>query len=207
MILAIDTATRAIGVALATQTGVVAAAGWTSENNHTIELAPTVARLLAETQSLPTLKAIAVVSGPGSFTGVRIGLAFAKGLALARNWPLIGVSAFEVAVRALSPEVGAALAIVAAGRGRVIVGECRVVAGQWMTESEGRVVAWAEAVQQASGRWLVGEIDPVGERLLQGSGIQYLAAPRSARHLAEIGWERLRAGAFTSGAALQPIYA
>ncbi|HRE29770.1 MAG TPA: tRNA (adenosine(37)-N6)-threonylcarbamoyltransferase complex dimerization subunit type 1 TsaB, partial [Anaerolineales bacterium] len=83
MILAIDTATRVISLALHRGDRLVAEHTWRTENVHTVELAPQVAVLLAQARvNPPELDALAVCLGPGSYTGVRIGLAYAKGLAL-----------------------------------------------------------------------------------------------------------------------------
>jgi len=64
------------------------------------------------------LDRVAVISGPGSFTGLRAGLAFARGLARARGIPLVLVPTFAAAHEA-SPEPGNALLVLDAGRGDV----------------------------------------------------------------------------------------
>jgi tRNA threonylcarbamoyladenosine biosynthesis protein TsaB len=203
MILAIDTATRMISVALAEPGQVVAEAAWQSENNHTMELAPAVARLLND----QPIDAIAVAIGPGSFTGVRIGLGFAKGLALARSVPLIGVRTFEIAVYTLPLEEREAVAVVQAGRGRVIWSRCSVGEPGWMAASDGDVGTWADVAGAATGLCVVGEIDPGGSDSLQAAGVRFINSIRQAQHLAAIGWARWQAGQLDSAATLRPIYA
>jgi tRNA threonylcarbamoyladenosine biosynthesis protein TsaB len=204
MILAIDTATRLISVALAEPGVVVAEATWQSENNHTTELAPAVAKLLGN----ETINAIAVATGPGSFTGVRIGLGFAKGLALARNVPLIGVRTFEIAVYPLPPEEHEAIAVLQAGRGRVIWSQCSLNASGWVAASDGTVGTWTEVAGAATGgQVVIGEVDPAGSDVLQGAGVRSINSIRLAQHLAAIGWARWQAGQVDSAATLRPIYA
>ncbi len=63
---------------------------------HVERLAPMVADLLEESDTLVTdLDGIAVTTGPGSFTGARLGVAFARGLSLAAGVPVTGISVFE----------------------------------------------------------------------------------------------------------------
>ncbi|NJN55891.1 MAG: tRNA (adenosine(37)-N6)-threonylcarbamoyltransferase complex dimerization subunit type 1 TsaB, partial [Anaerolineae bacterium] len=84
MILAIDTATRWLGLALHNGTAVQAELGWRCQNNHTIELAPAIENLFQQTSITPAdLSAITITIGPGSYSALRVGLALAKGLALA----------------------------------------------------------------------------------------------------------------------------
>ncbi len=211
VILALDTATRAISLALAAEHTVLAEATWLTRNNHTVELAPAVERMLAEA-GLATrdLTAIAVAIGPGSFTGVRIGLAFAKGLALAQGKPLIGVPTLDVAVRAL-PATGQAIAVIPAGRGRVVWARYEAAANGWQAVTTPVVADWAEvAAQVKSGLCVVGEMDAAGMGALRGAGA-IIATPaqnvRRAAHLAEIAWGRWRRGEADDAATLVPVYA
>ena len=92
MLLAIDTATAYASIALDDGAEILAEHNWLCGNNHTLELAPQVEHMLRTAAvRADTLEALAVALGPGSFTGLRIGLAFAKGFSLAYSLPLLGV--------------------------------------------------------------------------------------------------------------------
>ena len=96
MILAIDTATQYASLALYNQDGLYAEETWYAGRNHTVELMPRIVRTLALANlKAANLTALAVSLGPGSFTGVRIGLAVAKGMALPHKLPVVGVPTLE----------------------------------------------------------------------------------------------------------------
>ena len=97
MLLGIDTATHFAGLALYDQGQVWAEEIWYSAMTHTVELMPRVQRMLNTYRvTVEALTGIGVSLGPGSFTGLRIGLAAAKGMALPYRLPLIGISALDV---------------------------------------------------------------------------------------------------------------
>lgn len=90
------------------------------ERGSSSALLPAVSRLLKEKGwALAELDGIGVVAGPGSFTGVRVGLAAAKGLCEAANLPLAAVSRLAVLVEAAALEEGCA--VLDAGRGEYYV--------------------------------------------------------------------------------------
>ncbi len=94
LILAIDTATTRVIVALGTGDGaVVDGAEWPAGYRHGETLMPAIDSLLGGSASAHTqLEAIVVGTGPGAFTGLRVGIATAKGLAVGLGLPLIGIS-------------------------------------------------------------------------------------------------------------------
>ncbi len=95
-LLAIDTSSKALSVALLRGTERLAEEAITAERNHSIYLLPVVQRLLASCDiSVHQLQAVAVGRGPGSYTGVRIGVTVAKTIAWSVKIPLIGVSSLS----------------------------------------------------------------------------------------------------------------
>lgn len=95
-LLGLDTSTEACSVALSIEGRIVADRFEQRERGHAERLVPLVLELMSEAQvGFETLDAITVTIGPGSFTGVRIGLSAAHGFALAGNLPLIGIGTLE----------------------------------------------------------------------------------------------------------------
>jgi tRNA threonylcarbamoyladenosine biosynthesis protein TsaB len=96
-VLAIDTTLNACQAALWGPEGLIAVQSEPMQRGQAERLAPLVAELLADAGVRPgDLTRVAVTTGPGSFTGTRVGLAFARGLALALKLPCVGVSTLEV---------------------------------------------------------------------------------------------------------------
>jgi tRNA threonylcarbamoyladenosine biosynthesis protein TsaB len=103
LVLGINTVGDACDAALVNG-GVIAELTEPMSNGHDALLAPLVDRLMREAgKSFSDLDRIAVIVGPGSFTGVRVGVAFARGLSLARDIPSVGVTSLE-ALEGLPPE-------------------------------------------------------------------------------------------------------
>jgi len=97
MLLAIDTSTAQIGLALYDGANIPGELVWQSRAHHTEQLAPALAGLLERVGvGMDSVEALGVAIGPGSFTSLRVGLAFVKGLALARHIPLIGIPTLDI---------------------------------------------------------------------------------------------------------------
>lgn len=120
--LGLDTALGACSAALATKTRVLAAERVLMRTGQAEAIAPMVARVLAAAGiEMAAIGRIGVTTGPGTFTGQRIGLSFARGLRLALGVPCAGVTTLEalaVAARARHPG-RAVLAAIDARRGEV----------------------------------------------------------------------------------------
>ena len=121
MLLAIDTSTRQAGVALyERRRGLLAEQIWFTANRHTEELMPAIAGLFAVAGVTPAdLAAIAVAIGPGSFTGLRVGLAAAKGLAIAQGVTVLGIPTLDITAYPHQSQPVPLIALAQAGRGRV----------------------------------------------------------------------------------------
>jgi tRNA threonylcarbamoyl adenosine modification protein YeaZ len=93
-LLAIDTALAACSAAvLDTDHGIVAAESLVMERGHAEALMPLIARLMDEARTaFRELDRVVVTTGPGSFTGLRVGIAAARGIALAAAKPAVGLS-------------------------------------------------------------------------------------------------------------------
>ena len=121
-LLGFDTATTACSAALWARGEVIAHRCIEDGGRHAETLVPMLREVAAEGDTtLAAVDRFAVTVGPGSFTGIRIGLATARGLALALNRPLIGLSTLEVLAAGVSAEErdGPVLATLDAGRGRL----------------------------------------------------------------------------------------
>jgi tRNA threonylcarbamoyladenosine biosynthesis protein TsaB len=96
-LLAIETSTAQLGVAVLDEERVLAAFELLADYPHAVELPGAVTRILqAAGRRLAQVEAIIVDIGPGSFTGLRIGLAFVKALAVVRRTPVVGVASLDV---------------------------------------------------------------------------------------------------------------
>ncbi|MCM7565500.1 tRNA (adenosine(37)-N6)-threonylcarbamoyltransferase complex dimerization subunit type 1 TsaB [Enterobacter asburiae] len=158
-ILAIDTATEACSVALLND-GAVSAHFEECPREHTQRILPLVKAILTQgNTSLTDLDALAFGRGPGSFTGVRIGIGIAQGLALGAELPMIGVSTLATMAQGAWRMTGATrvLAAIDARMGEVYWAEyTRDEQGVWQGEETEAVLkpeAVTERLQQLSGEW------------------------------------------------------
>lgn len=96
LILGINTVADACEAALVRDGVVIAGLSEPMNQGHDARLAPVVEQLMREgSTAFADLQRVAVIVGPGSFTGVRVGVAFARGLALSLDIPAVGVTSLE----------------------------------------------------------------------------------------------------------------
>ena len=224
MLLAIDTATRTASLALYSSEGVVGETTWRSRENHTVELMPQITRLLelAGVQK-NQLTAFAVALGPGSFTGLRVGMSVAKGLAFGSQMPLIGVPTLDAMAHAHVSQALPIWVVLAAGRGRYSVarysarrGAARRVGDYALVDSAGLVdlvvTCHSGEGSKTVRAFFCGDIDAgmaqsLGEKL--GTGAVFASAAsntRRAAFLAELAWGRYQRGESDDTASLAPMY-
>ncbi|HET7080691.1 MAG TPA: tRNA (adenosine(37)-N6)-threonylcarbamoyltransferase complex dimerization subunit type 1 TsaB [Chloroflexia bacterium] len=216
MIVAFDTSTEWCSVALYDPTGGVRAEEtWHAGREQTRELLPTVHAMLERMHLAPAdLRGVAVALGPGSFTGLRVGLATAKGLAYALDIPLWGIPTLDIMGYAhMAITAAPVCAVLHAGRGRLAHAFYRTRAGVWQRISEYANTTVAELIAQIDTPTIFcGEIDPAVARELETQlGRQASVAPsasslRRAGYLAELAWQRAQQGERDDVALLQPLY-
>lgn len=213
MLLALDTSTRTVGLALYDGVEVIGELSWTSRNHHTVELAPAVVDLLKRCgATVADLTALGVALGPGSFTGLRIGLALAKGIAIARRLPIIGVPSLDALAAAQAIRPFPMAAALRAGRGRLAVGWYLPAGETWAFSGKIETLTAPEISQRIQTPTLVcGELNEEERRLLARKRRNViLASPAQALRrpafLAELAWERLQAGKIDDPATIAPVY-
>ncbi len=204
MLLAIDTSTNLTGLACYDAGGLLGECVWQAGREHTAQLLPQLTLLLRHTGRAPdTISAIGVALGPGSWSGLRVGMSTAKGLALARDLPIVGVGTLD------------ALAYQHQRRGVTVVPLIRLGRERFAVPGAGepRNVVLAEICAEINGRALFcGDVDAeVRETLREklGDRAQFplpAASLRRPGYLAELAWQRLQAGDVDDVATLEPIY-
>ena len=186
-ILAIDTATEACSVALWND-GTTFAHFEECPREHTQRILPLVKTILTEgNTALTDLDALAYGRGPGSFTGVRIGIGIAQGLALGADLPMIGVST---------------LATMAQGAWRM-TGATRVLAAIDARMGE---VYWAEYTRDENGVWHGEETEAVLKPEAVTGRLKQLSGEPAAEDMLPIACQLLAAGKTVAVEHAEPVY-
>jgi tRNA threonylcarbamoyladenosine biosynthesis protein TsaB len=217
MLLALDTATQLISLALYDGQNLLAEQTWHTAFNHSSQLAPTLQVLLDRAGvSIHDLTAMAVCIGPGSYSGLRVGVSFAKGLAAVHHLPLVGISALDIIAAAQPHYANGLIVVVQAGRERIIVGRYQWRKGHWSPRGDVQLMDWDTLLESIDGpAHISGEISAAGHTILQEAQqkevpINIVPAAfrlRRAGFLAQEAWERYKAEPTAFDAAkLVPFY-
>lgn len=122
-ILAIDTSTWSLALGIMAEDRLIGEFNTTLPKNHSLRLMPAVEQLLAHVELTPKeLDGIAVAHGPGSYTGVRIGLTTAKSLAWGLDIPIASISSLHVVAQNGFGFQGKIIPLFDARRGQVYTG-------------------------------------------------------------------------------------
>jgi tRNA threonylcarbamoyladenosine biosynthesis protein TsaB len=179
---------------------VVALAGGT----FSAQLIPQIAALLSKHGfDKQDVGGFAVATGPGSFTGLRVGLAAVKGLAEILQRPIAAVSLLEALVRSAKSR-GRVLAALDAGRGEVYVGDYEI--GDSARMRSERLLAREDFLAEASGRLVVTPDAGLAQSArVAGLKAEEVEQPRSDM-IAQLGWEKIRSGETTAPEELEANY-
>ncbi|HDD62049.1 MAG: tRNA (adenosine(37)-N6)-threonylcarbamoyltransferase complex dimerization subunit type 1 TsaB [Chloroflexota bacterium] len=212
MLLGIDTSTQSVGIAIYDGHQILCEESWISRRYHTVELASAVDANLKRAGLNPKdLDVLAVATGPGSFTGLRIGMALVKGLAYTHQLPVIGIPTLNITARAVPPSEKRLAAVLQAGRTRLAVGWYITENDRWISE---------DLIENLSLEELLGKIDQpcilTGEltkeirEVTADHDLLTIVDPtlamRSPKYLAELAWERWQAGDLDDVLTLKPYY-
>jgi tRNA threonylcarbamoyladenosine biosynthesis protein TsaB len=213
MLLAIDSSTQNVGIALFDGSQVVGELVWQSKNHHTIELAPTINELFRKCNiSFDQLKGLAVASGPGSFTSLRIGFAIIKGLAITLHIPAVAIPSLDVLVASQPIREIPMVALLQAGRGRYAYSKYVYQTKGWISFGEVEIKKINELASMIdTTTFFCGELLPDDRQyLLKNNKNIILASPvqsiRRPSYLAYLGWRKIKAGKIGDIRFLSPTY-
>lgn len=191
-ILALESSAKAASCALVAD-GIPLASAWQATGlTHSRTLLPMVQDMLNNSElSLHDVDAIAVAVGPGSFTGLRIGLAAVKGLAWAADKPCVGVSTLEGMARPLSHINGIIVCAMDARRQQIYNAVFLADGGELTRLREDRAISLEEAAADLGGfdgpLTIVGDGAQLTYDYLTKMGIDCVLAPAHLRQQSAVG--------------------
>lgn len=216
-VLALDSSGLVAAVAIVEEEQTIAEYTINYKKTHSQTLLPMLDEIVRMTEmDLTTVDAIAVAGGPGSFTGLRIGSATAKGLGLALNKPLIHIPTLEGMAYNLYGSTSVICPMMDARRNQVYTGLYQFSDGSLKVLEGQTAIAVEELIEKLneSGREVIflGDGVPVyAEKLREGLFIPYTFAPANmnrqrAASVGLLGLEYLKAGKTEPAEAHQPNY-
>ena len=213
MLLAIDTSTAQVGLALYDGNQVLSEMTWTTRQHHTTELAPALSGLLKRCSvSMDMVSALGVAVGPGSFTSLRVGLSLVKGIALARHIPVIGISTLDIIAAAQPVGKNPLAVVIQAGRKRIAVGWYKCLKNEWQAQGEVKGATIDELADEIeSPTYVAGELSSDDRSRLARKRVNILLASpvyciRRPSILADLAWARWQKNDVDDAATLAPVY-
>ena len=215
-ILALETSAKAVSAAL-TEDGKVLASGYQDTGlTHSRTLMPSVEHLFSNTGlTLADCDAVAVAAGPGSFTGIRIGVAAAKGLAFGADKPAVGVSTLAAMARNVAFTDGLIVCCMDARRQQIYNALFEAKDGQLTRLTEDRAIALADLAEELRGDsrpiTVVGDGGRLTLDYLTAAGVPCRLAPphllmQNAMSVALEAEALAREDKLVSPQALEPVY-
>jgi tRNA threonylcarbamoyladenosine biosynthesis protein TsaB len=213
MLLAIDTSTVQTGLACYDERGVLGECVWLSGRDHTAQLLPQLTLLLRHLGiAREAISAVGVALGPGSWSGLRVGVSTAKGLALAHGLPVLGIGTLEILARQHSAAGIPVFPLIRLGRERFATAEFGSSGAAQQTREPHNVTLAELCAEVGDHALFCGDIDAeVQAAIRQALGDRaHFPSPadnlRRPGYLAELAWQRLRAGKTDDVTTLEPIY-
>ena len=215
-ILALETSAKAVSAAVS-ENGRILAAGYQDTGlTHSRTLMPIVEHILKNTDlKLSDMDAIAVAVGPGSFTGIRIGVSAAKGLAFSVDKPAVGVSTLAAMARNAAFADGLIVCAMDARRSQVYNAVFAAEGGQLTRLTPDRAIALSQLAEELQGdprpKLVVGDGADLCSGFLSEAGIPCRMAPaqlvmQNAVGVALAAEEMAARGETVSARDLVPVY-
>jgi tRNA threonylcarbamoyladenosine biosynthesis protein TsaB len=201
-VLAVDTATRRLNLALLYGGDRSVQSGELVPRTHGQIMMKKIDELFQSAgASVGDLEALVVSLGPGSFTGLRIGLAVVKGIAVARDLPIVGVTLFEIAADKIGQNQ--ALVVIPSRKDEYYVGTCRDGA---IVDDDVRIMSDSELAAAVGGDpvYAIGhDPDDFTSDLLKQSARRF---EYDAGDVLRVGMDKLHRGERADTIALEPVY-
>jgi tRNA threonylcarbamoyladenosine biosynthesis protein TsaB len=211
-ILAIETSGRIGSIALSRGLSVLAEEEFAHGLKHAAEIVPMIQRLcLAQAWSPRDIEQVYVSAGPGSFTGLRIGITLAKTMALATGVKLVAVPSVRVLAENAPAEASNVIIVLDAKRDQIFTARFERIGGEWIEREPAHLDSLAVMIERSPRPvHLLGEGIPFHEKFLRQDAAVVITSPgcwrARASSVVKIGAQLSAAGEFSDPDRLIPIY-